>query len=437
MNRFECDYLEGAADKVLQALCETNAAQTVGYGEDSFCEQARLLIARLCEMPEAGVHFFVGGTQVNLTVIAAALRPFEGVLCADTGHINVHETGAIEATGHKVLALRGRDGKLSAEQIRAAFLAHIEDGTHEHMVRPGMVYLSHPTELGTLYTREELAAIREVTLEYGLSLYIDGARLSYALAAEPKVDLPFLARHCDAFTLGGTKCGALFGEALVLTDPAAWPHFRYHIKQRGALLAKGRLLGVQFQALMENGCYMELGKKANAQAQRIKAAFLRRGVPMLCDTLANQIFPVLPNTMLTSLSGSFSFAHWAKSGRCPHCRALLRRCDHTRRERGRPRRRHRGALNPESEHRRPRADRRAGGFWYGFEVPIAAYPERSRPVSPVPCELRARNPMFGLGFTIATVPIGRTRRADKPKWIDPTYPILPYTQGAGAENIMR
>jgi len=310
--RFECDYLEGADAKVLQALCDTNTAQSVGYGEDEDCWQARRLISQLCELPEAGVHFFVGGTQVNLTVIAAALRPFEGVLSADTGHINVHETGAIEATGHKVLALPNCDGKLSAEQIRTAYFSHIEDGTHEHMVRPGMVYLSQPTELGTLYTKAELEAISAVTRECGLLLFIDGARLGYGLAADPTIDLPFLARHCDAFTIGGTKCGALFGEALVLPDPAKWPHFRYHIKQRGALLAKGRLMGVQFQALMENGYYVQLCKKADGQVQRLKAAFLQKGFPMLCDTLTNQIFPVLPNTVLDQLGEKFSFAHWGK-----------------------------------------------------------------------------------------------------------------------------
>ena len=311
MTRFECDYLEGADTKVLAALCDTNAAQTPGYGEDDYCVRARALIAQLCEMPEAGVHFFVGGTQVNLTVIAAALRPFEGVLSADTGHINVHETGAVEATGHKVLALPATQGKLSAQQVLDAYRRHVEDATHEHMVRPGMVYISQPTELGTLYTREELAALRAVTTECGLSLFIDGARMSYALAADTAVDLPFLARHCDAFTLGGTKCGALFGEALVLPNPADWPRFRYHIKQRGALLAKGRLLGVQFLALMENGRYLELGQKANAQAQRLKATFLRHHIPMLCDTVTNQIFPVLPNTLYDKLQERFSFAHWA------------------------------------------------------------------------------------------------------------------------------
>ena len=312
MTRFECDYLEGADHEVLAALCQTNDAQTIGYGEDAYCAQARTLIATQCELPDADVHFFVGGTQVNLTVIAAALRSFEGVLCVDTGHINVHETGAIEATGHKVLALPGMDGKLTAAQVQAAYQAHIQDATHEHMVRPGMVYLSHPTELGTLYTHAELEALYAVTRACGLTLYIDGARLAYALAADITVDLPFLAQHCDAFTLGGTKCGALFGEALVLCDPSRWPNFRYHMKQRGALLAKGRLLGVQFVTLMQNNHYLSLGLQANAQAQRIKAAFLAHGVPMLCDTVTNQIFPVLPNTALQTLTRTFTCAHWAK-----------------------------------------------------------------------------------------------------------------------------
>jgi len=309
--RFECDYLEGADGEVLAALARTNEEQTAGYGEDAYCNRARTLIRELCGLPSAEVHFFTGGTQANLTVIAAALRPVEGVLCAESGHINVHETGAVEATGHKVLALPARDGKINADQVREAFFAHVEDGTHEHMVRPAMVYISHPTELGTLYTRGELQALRAAARECGLALYIDGARLSYALAADPQTDLPFIARNCDAFTLGGTKCGALFGEALVITAPEKWPRFRYYIKQRGGLLAKGRLLGVQYLALIENGRYQALGAKANAQAQRVKAAFLARSVPMLCDTVTNQIFPVLPNAALHKLSERFSFARWA------------------------------------------------------------------------------------------------------------------------------
>ncbi len=310
MQRFECDYLEGADAQVLAALCRTNEEQNPGYGEDAHCYSARAQIAALCGVSADGVHFFSGGTQVNLTVIAAALRPIEGVLCADSGHINVHESGAIEATGHKVLALPGSAGKISAAQVREAFLAHIEDVTHEHMVRPGMVYISHPTELGTLYTKDELIQLRAVTREYGLRLYIDGARLAYGLAADPQVDLAFLAQNCDAFTLGGTKCGALFGEALVLTNPSAWPYFRYYIKQHGGLLAKGRLLGVQFEALMADNHYQALGQKANALAQQVKAAFMKKGFPMLNDTITNQVFPVLPNAVYQTLSERFSFAYW-------------------------------------------------------------------------------------------------------------------------------
>ena len=310
MNLFQSDYQEGADEKVLKALLETNGLQTPGYGVDTITADTKTLIRTLCKAPEADVHFFVGGTQANLTVIAAALRSFEGVISSDLGHINTHETGAVEATGHKVLALPSEQGKLTAEQIQAAFDAHVNDVTHEHIVRPAMVYLSHPTELGTLYTRAELDAIYAVTQTCGLKLFVDGARLAYGLAAEPDVDLPYLAGICDAFTIGGTKCGALFGEAVVLKNAADWPHFRYHIKQRGALLAKGRLLAVQLQALMLDDHYTALGRKANQKAQQIKQALLKKGYSMLADTKANQIFPILPNVALRTLETDFTFAFW-------------------------------------------------------------------------------------------------------------------------------
>lgn len=313
MLRFECDYLEGADERVLDALCKTNSVQTCGYGEDAYCEKARALIREQCNAPEADVHFFVGGTQVNYTVIAAALRPFEGVLAATTGHINVHETGAVEATGHKVLALPEKEGKITAEQVETAVVAHRTDGTHEHMVSPAMVYISHPTELGTLYTKRELTDLWHVCQRYGLTLYIDGARLGYGLAADDEVDLPFLSAHCDAFTIGGTKVGALFGEALVLTSDALKPCFRYHIKQRGALLAKGRLLGVQFQALMEGGHYIEIARRANALAQKLKNDFVAKGYSLLCDTVTNQIFPILPDEVYAELAQRYSFSFWAKT----------------------------------------------------------------------------------------------------------------------------
>ena len=267
MLHFECDYACGAVPAVLQALVGTNDAQACGYSEDAFCDEARRIILEKCNAPHAHVHFVVGGTQANLTVIAAALRPYEGVLCAETGHINVHETGAVEATGHKVLPLPHKDGKITAQQVKDAMEAHLADASFEHIARPGMVYLSHPTELGTLYTKQELIDMSVVCHEYGLPLFIDGARLSYGLAAMPEVDLPFLASVCDAFTIGGTKCGLLFGEAIVLTNEKLHEYFRYHIKQRGGMLAKGRLLGVQFEAMMKDDSYVSLSARANAMAQ--------------------------------------------------------------------------------------------------------------------------------------------------------------------------
>jgi threonine aldolase len=307
---FQSDYQEGADGAVLEALQTTNALQTPGYGDDRLTAQVKDQIRALCEAPKAQVHFFVGGTQANLTVIAAALRPFEGVLSSDLGHINTHETGAVEATGHKVLTLKHARGKISAEQIRSAYEAHVSDVTHEHVVRPAMVYLSHPTELGTLYTRAELDDIHDVAEACGLRLFIDGARLAYGIAADETVDLPYLASVCDAFTIGGTKCGALLGEAAVLKNAEDWPHFRYHIKQRGALLAKGRLLAVQFQALLSDGRYAALGREANRKAQRVKQAFLDKGYAMLADTKTNQIFPILPNAALRALEKTFAFAFW-------------------------------------------------------------------------------------------------------------------------------
>lgn len=312
MLHFECDYACGAADIVLRALVETNHEQHCGYSEDECCERARKLILEKCDAPDAHVHFVVGGTQANLLVIAAALRPFEGVLCAETGHINVHETGAVEATGHKVLPLPHKDGKICAAQVREAYEKHVADASFEHIVRPGMVYVSHPTELGTLYTREELQELSDACRELGLPLFLDGARLGYGLAAMPEVDLPFLARVCDAFYIGGTKVGLLFGEAVVLTSDAIHQYFRYHIKQRGAMLAKGRLLGVQFEAMMKGDDYVALSARANAMAQEIKQAFLRKGCELYSDTVANQIFVILPNQVCGQLAQNYAFSVWEK-----------------------------------------------------------------------------------------------------------------------------
>lgn len=312
MLHFECDYACGAAEPVLRALMETNGEQTSGYGEDAHCEQARRLIREKCGRQDAAVHFVPGGTQANLLVIAAALRPFEGVLCADTGHINVHETGAVEATGHKALPLPGREGKISAAQVQSAVEAHRADATHEHMVRPAMVYISHPTELGTLYSRDELQALSDTCRRLGVKLFLDGARLGYGLAALPEVDLPFLARVCDAFTIGGTKVGLLFGEAIVLTDEGIADCFRYHIKQRGAMLAKGRLLGVQFEAMLQNDDYTRLAARANAMAQELKQAFVRHGCELYSDTAANQIFPILPDEAAAKLARRYVFSFWER-----------------------------------------------------------------------------------------------------------------------------
>ncbi len=314
MIRLECDYAEGAHPRVLRRLTETNFEQTAGYGEDDFCETARAQIRALCGGGEAlAVHFLVGGTQVNTTVIAAALRPHQGVIAASTGHINVHETGAIEATGHKVLPIPSDDGKLTAAGIAQLWQAHWDDATHEHMVQPAMVYLSQPTENGTLYSLEELDAIWQTCQAKGLLLYLDGARLGYGLTSEAcDMTLPDLALRCDAFTIGGTKQGLLFGEALVIRNKALNRDFRYLIKQHGGLLAKGRLLGVQFSAILEEELYFTLARQADEFAMTIRRAFEAKGCPMLYDSYTNQQYPILPDKLLRKLEKDFAFAFWSK-----------------------------------------------------------------------------------------------------------------------------
>ena len=310
MLRFECDYAEGCHPSILAALASTNDEQTAGYGVDPHCDRARALIRAACEAPEADVHFLVGGTQANTTVIASVLRPHQGVLCASTGHINCHETGAIEATGHKVLPLPSDDGKITAAQIEAAWQAHWNDGTHEHIVQPGMVYLSHPTENGTTYSLEEMTAISQVCRRRGLPLFVDGARLGYGLAAQPDLTLPHLARLCDVFYIGGTKVGALFGEAVVITKEELKRDFRYFIKQRGGMLAKGRLLGIQYECLMENGLYFELGRRAVELALRLRAAFEEKGIPLRYDSRTNQQYPILSDAQLKALGEKYAFSFW-------------------------------------------------------------------------------------------------------------------------------
>ena len=307
---FNSDYLEGAHPAIMERLLQTNMEQTVGYGEDEYCAKAAAQIRLLCDAPDADVHFFVGATQANLTVIAAALRPWQGVLCADTGHIHVHETGSIEATGHKVIAVPGADGKLTPAAIADAAAQHCaQQGVYdEHMVLPRMAYISDTTELGTVYTKAELTALRAACDAHGLYLYLDGARLAQALTAADNdlrpEDLPQL---CDAFYIGGTKNGLLFGEAMVIVNDALKPGFRRAMKRSGAMLAKGRLLGVQFAAALEQDLWLDMGRHANAQAQRIAAALSNLGVPMYVPSPTNQIFPILPDAKIAQLQERVAF----------------------------------------------------------------------------------------------------------------------------------
>lgn len=314
MIRFECDYLEGAHPKILEFLCNTNLEQTPGYGTDIYCEKARKIIREKCCHHDCDVHFLVGGTQTNTTVIASILRPHQGVLCADTGHINVHETGAIESTGHKVLPIHSDDGKITAQDIADSYNAHFSDPTAEHMVQPGMVYISHPTENGTIYTKSELAEISSVCRKFGLPLFLDGARLGYGLTAEGSdISLADIASLCDVFYIGGTKAGALFGEAVVITNPALKKDFRYFIKQKGGMLAKGRLLGIQFLALLDDELYFEIARHANLLALKIRDAFKEKGCSFRYDSVTNQQFPIIPDTFLEKLKEKYTFSFWEKS----------------------------------------------------------------------------------------------------------------------------
>ncbi|WP_413778039.1 threonine aldolase family protein [Caproicibacterium sp. XB1] len=309
MFRFECDYCEGAHPLILQALAKTNLEQTPGYGLDPYCARAAARIRQICEAPKADVHFLVGGTQANTTVIAAALRPWQGAVAVSEGHIAVHETGAIEAAGHKVLTLPPHNGKMDAQDLRALCKAHFDDSSREHTVQPGIVYISHPTETGTLYTLHELEALRAVCDTYGLPLFLDGARLAYGLAAEgTDLTLGNLARLCDVFYIGGTKAGALFGEAVVITNDSLKKDFRYNIKQRGGMLAKGRLLGIQFDTLLRNSLYLQIGQHADRLALQIRRTCLEKGLPMAVDSPTNQQFFVFPDTALAKLEQNFTFS---------------------------------------------------------------------------------------------------------------------------------
>lgn len=309
---FRNDYSEGAHPKVLQALVETNLVSTPGYGCDEYCACARELLRERFACPNADVHFLVGGTQTNLTAAAAFLRPWEAIIAADTGHIAVHETGAIEATGHKVYVVPGVDGKLTSDAIRTAVRDH-QTGTEEHMVLPRMVYVSDSTELGTIYTRAELQALSDTCHELGLYLYLDGARMAMALTAQGNDLVPEdFAQLCDAFYLGGTKNALLFGEALVILNNALKPYFRNVMKQHGGMLAKGRLLGVQFAAILQDDLWLQTARHANELAQRLAAALTAMGVPLYAASPTNQVFPIFTNAQVEALRQDFSFEFIAR-----------------------------------------------------------------------------------------------------------------------------
>lgn len=316
MIHFDCDYMAGAHPEVLQAIIDNNLVQTSGYGADPFCDRARALIREACQAPQAEVHFLVGGTQTNATVLDGLLRRTEGVLAADTAHINAHESGAIELSGHKVLTLPSHQGRIHADELQAWLHDFYADDTWPHMVAPGAVYISLSTEYGTLYSLAELEAISAVCHEYHLPLYVDGARLGYALAASPDVTLPVLARLADVFYIGGTKMGALFGEAVVCTRPELLPRFFTLVKAHGAVLAKGRLLGMQFGAFFEHNAdlYLRIGRHGVALAQRLRSAFEQAGYHTFIDSPTNQQFFLLPNTVIDRLLPHASFEYWGPRG---------------------------------------------------------------------------------------------------------------------------
>ena len=321
---FTSDYTEGCHERILKRLMETNFEQTPGYGTDCHCQAAARYIRSECGREDAHVHFLVGGTQTNLTLIAAALRPHQGAVCAESGHIHVHETGAVEATGHKCLTLPSPDGKITADQVAKLVHLHRTDESMEHTVQPKLVYISNPTEYGTIYSLAELEALSRVCRDNGLYLFVDGARLGYGLRCrENDVSLRDLARLCDAFYIGGTKVGALFGEALVITSAALNEDFRYLIKQRGGMLAKGRLLGIQFETLFEDGLYWEISDHALAMADILRTALTEAGLPMQVDSPTNQLFPIVPDSLLEKIRERYAVTYM---NRVDDSRSCIRLC---------------------------------------------------------------------------------------------------------------
>ncbi len=310
MIRFNNDYNHGAHPAILEALTQTNGESYGGYGLDEWCEKAAAEIKKHLDCPKAAVHFLVGGTQTNFTVIASALRPYQSVIAAASGHIYAHETGAVEATGHKVEPILSRDGKLDAAEIAAKAESYRISLVQEHIPQPKMVYISHPTEYGTIYSREELEAIRAVCDEYGLFLFVDGARMGYGLGSpETDVTLADFARLADIFYIGGTKCGALFGEAVVIPNPALQTDFRSYIKQNGGMLAKGWLLGLQFYTLFQDGLYLDITKKAVELAMRLRDAFAKKKIPSYVHSPTNQQFVVLTKQQMDKLAEKYVFEY--------------------------------------------------------------------------------------------------------------------------------
>lgn len=310
---FASDYMEGAHEKILQRLLDTNREKTSGYGTDPYTQSAKEKIRKACECPEAEIFFLTGGTQTNAVVIASLLKPYEGVVCAESGHIATHEAGAIETSGHKVLSLPSHEGKIDSEELQRYLKTFWRDDNHEHMVFPGMVYISHPTEYGTLYSAEELKGIAEVCREYQMPLYMDGARLGYGLMSRgTDVTLSVIARYCDVFYIGGTKVGALCGEAVVFTKKNMPAHFMTMVKQRGALLAKGRVLGLQFDTLFTDELYFQISRHAIDMAEILKHGLKEKGLRFYLDSPTNQQFIILEDSGLEDLKDKVAYSFWEK-----------------------------------------------------------------------------------------------------------------------------
>jgi threonine aldolase len=314
MLSFESDYIEGAHEEILKRLVETNREQLTGYGADHYCDDAKAKIREACQCPDAEIFFLVGGTQTNQTVIDTMLKPYEGVVAAETGHVSLHEAGAIEFCGHKVLEVPGHEGKIHAKELETLLENFWQDDNHEHMVFPGMVYISHPTEYGTLYSRRELEEISAVCRNYKIPLYLDGARLGYGLMSlETDVTLPMVAEYCDVFYIGGTKVGALCGEAVVFTKKNMPRYFMTMVKQHGALLAKGRLLGIQFDTLFTDDLYFKISRHAIEMAEILKKGLKEKGKTFYLESPTNQQFVILDNREMERLQEKVAFGFWEKA----------------------------------------------------------------------------------------------------------------------------